>query len=136
MRPSAYHDIPDPKPTAEEVLAAMWLNIYFMRKYMFIPGRIENMCMISDMSGELAPFGVFRPNMQKIPIVNRGRMRTVFMVNGPSTINFIWKVVSFFLDENSCHKFQISRQNSCPDMVKLIAPEQLEEKYGGTAPNR
>ena len=30
----------------------------------------------------------------------------------------------------------INSSNSCPELLELVPPNQLEEKYGGTAKNR
>lgn len=41
-RPRVFNEMPDPKPTQEELLATLVLNQWYMRKYMMCDGRIEN----------------------------------------------------------------------------------------------
>merc|ERR1740117_864346 len=48
----------------------------------------------------------------------------------------IWNTVKYFLDENQVRKTQITSQNTCPALLEIMAPNQLEEKFGGTAKNR
>ena len=39
------------------------------------------------------------------------------------------------MEEHTKKKIAITRQNTCPELLELFEPDQLEVKYGGTAPN-
>lgn len=71
-----------------------------------------------------------------MPKLNKGRVRTFFVLNAPSSVKYLWATVRYFVDENTQNKVQFSSTNILPDLLKLVAPEQLEEKFGGTAKNR
>lgn len=57
-------------------------------------------------------------------------------MNAPGTIYFTWKMVSAFLDPVTIEKIKISKSNSEKSMFDNIDPSQIEQKYGGTQPNR
>lgn len=48
----------------------------------------------------------------------------------------VWKSLSYFIDANTNRKVNIVSTNTCPAMLELIAPNQLEEQFGGTAKNK
>ena len=90
-RPRVFNEMPDPKPSNEEVLAALILLQWYIRKYMMSNGRIENVIQVMDLSGNFKiPFAVTKFALSRMPKLNRGRARTFFVVNTSSTISFLW----------------------------------------------
>lgn len=65
-----------------------------------------------------------------------GRARIVFGVYAPTTISVIWNAVRYFLDKNTQQKVAFTTGNTHSMLHKMVHPNQLEEKYGGTAKNR
>jgi len=57
-------------------------------------------------------------------------------MNVTGAFHFVWNAVKGFLEEHTKKKITISRESTCDELKALFAPEQLEQRYGGTAPNR
>ena len=115
VRPRVYNEMPDPKPTAPEILAAVVLVNYYIRKYMMCPGRIENIIQVMDVSGNYKiPFANIKYLFSVMPRLNRGRVRTFFVLNASAAISFIWQGVRIFLDENTQNKVNFSSTNTNP----------------------
>ncbi len=49
--------------------------------------------------------------------------------------NMVWSTVKGFLEEHTKKKIQLTKSNTCDELQALFAPNQLELKYGGKAPN-
>lgn len=41
----------DPPPTLEEIIACQTMQIFFMKKYMFVDGSVENLVNIQNQDG-------------------------------------------------------------------------------------
>ena len=65
----------------------------------------------------------------------RGHLWAMHVVNSPNSIMIPWTIVKGFLDENTVKKIQFSKTNVSKGLFQIANPEQLEKKYGGTAPN-
>lgn len=48
----------------------------------------------------------------------------------------LFTAIKLFIPENTARKVQINSGNSSPQLLELVSPNQLEEKYGGTAKNK
>ena len=57
-------------------------------------------------------------------------------MNAPATFSAVWAVVSQLLDANATIKVSINSGDQNALLSELIADEQLEERYGGKAPNK
>ena len=64
------------------------------------------------------------------------RARSLIIINAIGAISIIYKAVSFFLPENTLQKVQVTSANSSDLLEQIAIPEQIEEQYGGKAPNR
>ena len=105
---------------------------------MLIPGKIENWFIISDLCNRSIfklPVKQLKNIISSLKTVYRCRVVTNYVLNSPSTISVAWKVAKKFLDEISVRKISIKSECNTPAMFEHINPCQLEEKYGGTAPN-
>lgn len=65
----------------------------------------------------------------------RCRPRKTFIVNTTFAVNMLWKIVSKFLHAQTKAKISLTSSNHADEMMNFIDPSQLEEKFGGTAPN-
>lgn len=104
-----------------------------------IPGRIENLQFVINLAGQgvtSMPVGKIKTILRSISSQHKCVARTIYILNAPMTITVLWQAVRFLLDETTSRKVQIINNNSCPDLVRLTAPNQLEEKFGGTAENK
>ena len=82
------------------------------------------------------PFQLVKGVISYMSQIARGRARTVFMVNAPTAISFVWNTLRYFFDENTQQKVQFTTANTNPVLLQMVHPSQLEERYGGTAKNR
>ena len=86
------------------MVGATLIWLFFMIKYMLEDGVIENVLIVGDNTQTSVfnmPYKLTKAVMGFLTQVIRGRVRTVFGLNAPSTISVIWNVVRYFLDENS-----------------------------------
>lgn len=128
-----------PLPEPDDVIGAAMITLYFNMKYMWEDGVIENMLKIGDNTGTTIftlPYKLMKAVMSYITNVNRGRARTVFGLNAPMTISAVWNTVRYFMDENTQQKVCFTTKSTNPMLLQMVHPSQLEEKFGGTAPNR
>ena len=58
------------------------------------------------------------------------------VLNAPYAVYILYKALSFFIDENTKIKINIMSTNTSQILQELVAPNQLEEKFGGTAKNK
>lgn len=110
-----------------------------MQKYMLENGVVENYLQVGDSEGLnifTTPFKLVQAILQFMTCINRGRSRTVYEVNSPTSISVLWNTVKYFMDENTQQKVCFTSAGTNPMLLKMCHPSQLEEKYGGTAPNR
>ena len=56
-------------------------------------------------------------------------------VNATEAIYILWKIVQAFLEEYIKKKISIHKENTCESLQKLFHPSQIEQRFGGTAPN-
>ena len=123
-RPAVYNNMPHPQPTVNETLAAIIMTHFFIRKHMFCPGHVENVVQIMDLSGNsVVPWGLMKEIIMFMPKLNKGRVRTFYVINCPTSVKYIWATVRYFVDENTQNKVQFSNSNSLPDLLKLVSPE-------------
>jgi hypothetical protein len=57
-------------------------------------------------------------------------------MNSPTAFSILWQVIRYFIDQNTAKKVAIVSRNTCPELLELVSPNQLEEKFGGTVKNR
>ena len=65
----------------------------------------------------------------------RCRMIVNYVVNSPSSLTFVWKMVKGLLEQHTIRKIRILKEGRIDEMAQSFAPHQYEEKYGGTAPS-
>ena len=65
----------------------------------------------------------------------KGRSRSIIVLNAPSSFAMIYKGASYFLDETTTRKVQVTSGASNDELTSIVHPEQLEEKFGGKAKN-
>ena len=103
------------------------------------PGNVENTLQVMNMNNQ----GVAQLPIKKIKAVigaitsqNKCVARNIFVLNAPMAISVLYKAVSVILDQNLKQKVHILNSNTCSALLELAAPNQIEEKFGGTAPNK
>ena len=82
------------------------------------------------------PVNALKGAIQQISANYGGRLYKLWMLNSPGTIYFSWKVVKNFLDPVTVDKIHIIKKNTDDHLWKLYDKNQIEQKYGGTQPNK
>lgn len=101
----------NPIPTHETLTRVMIILFEYVRKFMMIPGKIENVLLVIDSHGNNVfslPYGLLNKCIAGIQLNYRGVARSVFILNAPKTFSYAWKTISYFLDESTARKVQIS----------------------------
>ena len=92
------------------VLTTISLFWEYIIHHMLLPGRIENICMIMNHENmSVTQFSTkFMKQMQAHTGANyKGRARTVFLLNAPSTFVYVWNTIKYFFDQNQERKVAI-----------------------------
>ena len=129
----------DPQPSNEDLVGMVFIVAEYIGKYMLKPGHVENMINIQDLGGQGImgmPHSKIKSLLGVIAGQYKGKAARVFALNSPTSFSVLWQVVRYFIDPNTARKVQIISKNTCPELLELVSPNQLEQKYGGTAPNR
>lgn len=122
------------KIEVKDFLAAIDKFMSYLIKHFFIPGQVERWHMIIDCKNFKMPKG----NMLKEGIsVLQGkylcRLARLYFLNTNVMMNYLWKGISFFIDEDTKKKFNILENNDLTPMLEDINLSQIEQKYGGKA---
>lgn len=102
-----------------------------------LPGQIENWCVLTDMRDH--GLNVTINEMRKIVGILqnnfRGRLGCCYIVNAPKSFAFLWRMCKPFVDSVTVEKIDITRSPHSEKMMAHFNPEQVEERYGGSAKN-
>ena len=105
---------------------------------MMLPGKIENWVVISDFEkngfGNLG-LGSIKQIMNVLTDNFRCRLGVNYIVNPAKSVFYIWSCVKLFLDEVTIDKVKLLNSSIPTELFTHINPYQVEEKYGGKAPN-
>ena len=111
----------------------------FNDRHMAIAGRIENIVLIFDLINLGVwsfPYALVKNLIGYMQNQYKQKPRAIFVVNAPRTFAAVWKVIGQVLDANTAAKVFIFSGNTNPKILETIAPEQLEERYGGNNPQK
>ena len=127
------------QPTEDDMVTAAMIVMEYIHLHMHIPGRIENNIQINDSMHEGLmglPVMKVKAVLQTLQLNYKCKARTIFAVNAPATITFLWNTIRYFIDENTAKKVQITSSNIAPELIEMCHPTQIEQKYGGSQPDR
>ena len=104
---------------------------------MLIPGQVENWIMILNFGGS-SPLNM--PNVVKkmINILSENflsRLYKCYVYGMSFIINLMFKLICNFLEEVTVQKINIIDKKNMNKIYENIRKDNLEEKFGGTAPN-
>ena len=106
----------------------------YIMKYLLIPGQIENWIIFVDLDGvgftDLGDFQKIISTLSK----RRGRVFKNIFVNIGSFLKFSLKAIIKMVS-SVAKKSIILGANELNKVTQLISPDNLEQKYGGNAPN-
>jgi hypothetical protein len=121
----------------DDWLACIVFFMEYMIKNLLIPGQVENWNIISDVCG-VSLLGLPKDMKRFMNVLQsnyRCRLYVNFIYGMGTFLGLLWNMVKVFLDETSLKKIRMLKKGQFKDILTLVNPEQLEQKYGGTAPD-
>ena len=121
--------------TFDELSQSILFFMNYIVNYILLPGQIENWVLICDLKdvgvSKLPQFKSILNTLSKF----RCRVFRNYILNMGSFIKFAAGSILSFLGSNSAKKIIIVEDNKYEIMQEFIRKENLQLKYGGTAPN-
>ena len=111
-------------------LFCLLITRYLLRDYY-----IENWVIIMDLEkkGFLNfPFKAIQATMRVTSLMFAGRLHKMYMLNPTVMFYGLWKLVSKIANPDTVAKIQILKKSGFTELLSVISPDQLLEKYGGT----
>jgi len=110
---------------------------------MFLPGQVENWVTITDMGNmglsdlpiNVSPTQQLRKLIEILQQNYRCRLAHNYVLNAPTSVTVVWAIIKKFIDRDTVERISITGKRSDPSLLQLFNPRQVEEHYGGTAPN-
>ena len=138
VKASIFVDLID-KYSVNHFISAIKYFFDYLFKHFIIKGQVENWVIIADVSN----VSLWSPPTKLLDVFaylqNKFLCRLVVLyVYGMSFIlNMCWKVIKNFIDERTTKKFNFigGGDDAKKYVLSHINSSQLEQKYGGTAPN-
>ena len=130
-----------PRPEEKDVVGLVVLMNQFSETFMNVPGHIENRIVVVDLKDMWvwnlpSTISLFKNIFKALNLEKPCTDRVTYILNAPYSFGAIWKVVKLVLHASSVDKVKIESGNTCADLTQMVAPEQLETRYGGKAPDR
>lgn len=119
-----------------------WLRciIYFMEyaiHNLLIPGQVENWNIITDL-GRVSLLSVPKDMKKFMGVLGanyRCRLYVNYIIGMGGFLLVIWNMIKAFLDEIQIKKLRFLKNGDLSDILTYINPEQVEERFGGSAKN-
>jgi len=129
----------DPKKAeADDLINGLTYFFEFLINHILLPGQVENWIFILDLNnvgiGSL-PKTAMKKIISYLQANYRGHLTTMNIINTPSSIYIPWALIKGFLDEVTVKKIQFFKTGSPTTLFDSTNREQVEQKFGGTAPN-
>ena len=125
------------KYSSTDIMNASIFVCQYMANYMLIPGQIENWIMIVNMDGTNV---LNLPDSVKKLINNMSeyfvaRLYRCYILGLNAFLRIIYKIICAFVEKSTVEKVIILDNKEDPRKHNDINPENLEERFGGKAPN-
>lgn len=123
----------------ETVLNMSTYFVQYLITRALIPGQVENWISIVDMKGvgiTEIPKNLMKAITKPLQSYFKGRLYRLHVINAQWTIKIVWKVVKKLVDPLTIQKFVICGDDFSKDLNKLVDPNNLEKRYGGTLPDK
>jgi len=120
------------------MIDALTFFLEFIIANLLLPGQIENWIFILDLNGmglSTLPLNPLKKLLGYLQHNYRGRLYVMYIVNTPSTIYIPWKIAKKFIEESTVNKIFFHKKQTPDPLYAHTNKDQVEQKYGGTAPN-
>ena len=104
-----------------------------------IPGKIENWVTIIDMKGvglTDIPKKLMKALAKPMQTYFKARLYRLHVVNSQWVVKIMWKLAKKWVDPLTIKKFVICGDDCAKELNKLIEPDHLEKRFGGTLPDK
>lgn len=119
----------------DEIKICVNFFLDYIINYILIPGQIENWIIISDFNDiGLGDVGVGK-SILSVLNSHRGRVFRHYMLNIGGFIRMAIKGLIGIFGKSSAKKLRILDKDEHNQMLELIRSDNIQQKYGGTAPN-
>lgn len=122
----------------DEIIKWSIFIIEYVINNLFLPGKIENYSIIVDVN-KLGVTEIPKSTLGKIiDCLSKGyryRSKRMYVLNTTFSIKLAWKVIESFMSVNMKNKMVMTDKNTDKELLEAFHPSQLEEKFGGNAPN-
>jgi hypothetical protein len=129
----------DSKIDMEALLRLSYFVFNWVIQNMIVLGKVETWVIIQDLKDVGAsqiPVKMLKKMSERLSIYYTQRLLRSFSINVPTAISMLWSVVKVFIEEETRHKIVIMKNGWQETLAECIDLENLEQKYGGTRPNR
>ena len=119
-------------------MQAACFMLQFAADNLLLPGKVENWMCISDLGyrglSDL-PLNTLRKITKVLQDIFKCRLAFSAMINCPKSVYFIYSCLKPFLDPVTIDKIAVAKTNVAHEVISYFNPYQVEERYGGKAPN-
>ena len=121
----------------EELLNATNFIMQFLVNHMLVPGKFETINMIVNMTG-VSIISLPEPLKKIIPELSDNflcRLYKNYIIGLTFFTRILYKIAVNFLDKVTVSKITVLDKKKDPALFKSIRRDNVEEQFGGTAPN-
>ena len=121
----------------EEILKAVYFLCQFIINNMLIPGQIENWIFILNLTG-VSLLSLPEPIKKMIPALSNyflARLYKNYIMGLNFMTRILYKIACNFLDDVTVAKLNVLDSMKDPKLFEIIRKDNIEEQFGGTAPN-
>lgn len=111
----------------------------YCTQQLFVPGRVEQWLIVLNLENVALtsiPVNALKTFLSVAQNTFRSRAYRCYVINAGYFLRGSWYVVSSMLDQTSREKTQLLGSDYKEVLCSLIDKDQLEERYGGTLPNK
>ena len=121
----------------EEILQASYFLCQFLVNNMLIPGQFESWIMIINLTG-CSIVSLPEPIRKMIPALSNyflSRLYKNYIIGLNFISRIIYKIACAFLDDVTVNKINVLDKKNDPKLFEIIRRDNIEQQFGGTAPN-
>lgn len=121
----------------EEILKASYFLCQYICNNMIIPGQFESWDFIINLSG-VSIISLPEPVKKMIPALSNfflSRLYKNYIIGLNFISRIIYKIACNFLDDVTVSKINVLDKKNDPKLFEIIRRDNIEEQFGGTAPN-
>ena len=121
----------------EDVINACIFICQYMANYMLIPGQVENWIMFINLD-KTSLFRLPESFKKTAKILSNyfiARLYKSYILGMNVILRIVFNILCSFLEEVTVQKFVILTDRKDPKLFQGINPQNLEQRFGGTAPD-